>query len=138
MEVQTPLVIVHLSVVVLPVVTPVTVEVGEAGVVIVPGPLTTVHTPVPGAGEFPASVKFPLLQIAWSGPALAVIGWDTLTVTVAVPEHPFDAVPVTVYVVVAPRLAIGFAIVVELKPVAGLHVYVPPVTDVNVIHKVAF
>ena len=62
MEVQAPLVIVHLSVVVLPAVTPVTVEVGEVGVVIVPGPLTTVHTPVPITGELPASVKSPLLQ----------------------------------------------------------------------------
>jgi len=42
----------------------------------------------------------------------------TVTVTVAVPEHPF-AVPVTVYVVVVAGEAVGLGAVVLLSPVAG-------------------
>ena len=41
---------------------PVTVVVGEPGVVIVPAPLTKVHVPVPVVGAFPASVAL-LLQM---------------------------------------------------------------------------
>ena len=57
-----------------PTVTPVTVDVREVGVVIVAVPLTTVHVPVPTAGLFAARVKFPLLQLEMSEPALAVVG----------------------------------------------------------------
>lgn len=42
--------------------TPVTVDVGEEGVVIVAVPLTTFHKPVPVVGVLPASVKLPLLH----------------------------------------------------------------------------
>jgi hypothetical protein len=42
----------------------------------------------------------------------------TVTVLVAVDEQPF-VVPVTVYVVVALGVAIGFAIFTALNPVAG-------------------
>ena len=40
----------------LPTIKPVTVEVGELGVVIVAVPLTTVQVPIPKAGVFPANV----------------------------------------------------------------------------------
>jgi hypothetical protein len=62
-DVQAPFVIVHRSVAVVPTGTPVTVEVGDEGVVTVAVPVTTVHKPVPVTGALPASVKFPLLQI---------------------------------------------------------------------------
>jgi len=50
----------------------------------------------------------------------------TLTVTVCVPVHPLDVVPVTVYVIVDVALLVTVAPVVALKPVDGLHEYVPP------------
>jgi hypothetical protein len=43
-----------------PVGTPVTVDIGEPGVVIVAMPLVTVHVPVPIDGVLPARVKLPL------------------------------------------------------------------------------
>jgi hypothetical protein len=43
----------------------------------------------------------------------------TVTVTVAVEVHPKELVPVTVYVVVTVGDAVGFAQVVQLKPVEG-------------------
>jgi hypothetical protein len=52
---------------------PVTADVGELGVVIVPDPLISVHTPVPTVGVFPASVAFGA-QNVWSGPAFAGVG----------------------------------------------------------------
>jgi hypothetical protein len=55
--VQGGFVTVHLNVALVPAGTPVTVEVGEDGVVIVAVPLTTVHVPVPAAGAVAASVK---------------------------------------------------------------------------------
>ena len=45
----------------------------------------------------------------------------TVTVTVAVLEQP-EVVPVTVYVVVEPGLAVTEEPVVALRPVPGLHV----------------
>ena len=61
-DVQAPFVIVHLSVALVPTGTPVIVEVGDEGVVIVAVPVTTLHAPVPVTGALPASVKFPLLH----------------------------------------------------------------------------
>ena len=61
-DVQAPFVIVHLSVALVPTGTPVTVEVGDEGVVMVAVPVTTVHKPVPITGALPASVKLELLQ----------------------------------------------------------------------------
>lgn len=56
-----------------PIPKPVTVVVGDPGVVMVAVPLTTDHVPVLGAvGVFPASVATgELLHALWSGPALA-------------------------------------------------------------------
>lgn len=44
---------------VVPVVRPVIVELFCEGLVIVPGPETFTHNPVPTAGEFPANVAIP-------------------------------------------------------------------------------
>ena len=52
-----PLTIVHLKTVVLPAVTPVTVDVGECRLVIEPGPLVIVQVPVPTEAVFPAKVN---------------------------------------------------------------------------------
>ena len=57
-----------------PVVSPVTPDVGEDGVVTVAEPAITVHAPVPIAGVFPAKVAVGVLQILWSGPAAEVVG----------------------------------------------------------------
>ena len=48
-------------------------DVGEAGVVIAPAPLTKVQTPVPVTGVFPASVAV-VPQTVWFGPATEVVG----------------------------------------------------------------
>ena len=62
-DVQAPLVMVHLKVILVPAVTPVTPEVGEVGVVTVPVPLTLLHAPVPVVGVFPASVNVVVLHL---------------------------------------------------------------------------
>ena len=54
--VQVPLLIVHTKVFT-PVVKPVTLDVGEAGVVTVAVPVVTVQSPVPVVGVFAASVE---------------------------------------------------------------------------------
>src|SRR5690349_7621555 len=56
---------------------PVIVVVGEEGVVMLPpaGPLIFVQRPVPTTGVLPAMVAVaPVVQIVWSGPALATVG----------------------------------------------------------------
>lgn len=52
---------------------PVTPDVGELGVVIVPVPLTNVQAPVPTVAVLPAKVAV-VAQTVWLGPALAVVG----------------------------------------------------------------
>lgn len=52
---QTPFEIVQTNVFT-PTLIPLTVDVGELGVVTTPEPLITVHNPVPTAGVFPASI----------------------------------------------------------------------------------
>src|SRR5688572_7574898 len=59
-----PFTIVQRSTAVVPAGTPVTVEVALAEFVIVAVPLCNVQVPVPTEGEFPASVKLPLLHCA--------------------------------------------------------------------------
>ena len=56
-----------------PAASPVTVETGEPGVVMVPDPLIRVHVPVPVIGVLPASVAV-VPQMAWAGPASAMVG----------------------------------------------------------------
>ncbi len=53
---QDPLEIVHWNVF-MPTLNPVTLEVAEVGVVIVPVPAMSVHKPVPVTGVFPAKVE---------------------------------------------------------------------------------
>jgi hypothetical protein len=87
-DVQFPLLIVHRNVAVEPAAKPVTVVVGEDGVVIVTVPLIIVHTPVPTVGVLPAIVKKPLLHWAMSDPAFAVVGKALLVNnTSSVDEH---------------------------------------------------
>ena len=57
-----PMLTVHLSVTLLPAVTPVMVEVGDEAVVIVAVPLTMDHAPVPTIGLFAAMVKVEVLH----------------------------------------------------------------------------
>lgn len=79
---QVPLVIVHLKVL-MPILKPLTLEVGEPGVVTVAPPVITVQVPVPTIGLFPASVAN-AEQSVWSGPAADVVGaGSTVTVTVS-------------------------------------------------------
>jgi hypothetical protein len=73
-ELQLPLVIVQRKVTDVPAVTPVTVDVGDVGAVIVAEPVIIVHRPVPGVGVFPASVKVLLLHCVWLSPAIDVAG----------------------------------------------------------------
>ena len=68
-----PFVIVHCNTVLLPAVTPVTVVVFEVAVVILPGPLTFVHSPVPTLGLLPAKVNVLVLHCSWLLPALDAV-----------------------------------------------------------------
>lgn len=52
---------------------PVTPDVGDVGVVIVPLPLTSVHKPVPVTGVFPARVAL-VPQTLWLLPATEGVG----------------------------------------------------------------
>jgi hypothetical protein len=71
--VQLPFVIVQRRIVVCPAVTPVTVVVGEDGVVIAPAPLCIVHIPVPTRAVLPARVKVEVAHWVWSVPAAATV-----------------------------------------------------------------
>ena len=61
-EIQVPFVIVHRKVALVPAAIPVTVEVGDNGLVIVADPETSDQEPVPIDGLFPARVNVLLLQ----------------------------------------------------------------------------
>jgi hypothetical protein len=78
--VHVPLVIVQRSVALVPAARPVTPLTAEDGVVTETAPLTTLHSPVPGAGTFPASVNELVLHNVWSPPA-AETGWISLVST---------------------------------------------------------
>jgi len=94
--------------------------------------------------EFPAIAAVPIkadvvVQFKFlSVPAFAVGGVVlTFTVTISVAVQPFAPVTVTVYVVVTIGFAVGCAIVVELKPVEGLHEYeLPTIAEVPIIADV--
>ena len=74
---QLPLVMVHCNTVLVPMVTSVTVVVGEVASEMVPSPLILVQSPVPGAAALAAMVKVVvLLQRYRSGPAAA---WGALS-----------------------------------------------------------
>ena len=85
-------------------------------------------SPVAGLQAYivpPVTVMLILPPVHITGAAGFAVGEGkgfTVTVTAAVAVHPLASVPVTVYVVVATGLAVGFAPVVALNPVAGVHV----------------
>jgi hypothetical protein len=58
-----------------PTVKPATPELGEDGMVITPVPEISVQVPEPVVGVFPANAPA-AVQTAWSGPALAVVGFS--------------------------------------------------------------
>ena len=72
--VQTPLLMVHLNVAVLPMLSPVTPDVAEVLVVTTAVPVIKLHAPVPLVGVFPAKVAVVALHIVWSVPAAAAVG----------------------------------------------------------------
>ena len=72
--VQTPLLIVHLKVTLLPAATPVTVVVLRAALVMDAVPLIMDQAPVPTVGLLAAMVKVEVLHRVWSGPAAAIVG----------------------------------------------------------------
>ena len=96
---HTPFVIVQVRVAEPPIKSPVTPDVGEDGVVIVAGPATTAHIPEPTVGVFPAKVVVVTLQRFWSGPALAIVGSASTTITIEsieLGQIPFEIVHVKV------------------------------------------
>lgn len=78
---QTPFEIVQRKVDEAPMVSDVTPDVGEAGVVTEAVPATTDHKAVPTTGAFPASVAVVVLHSVWLGPASATVG-EAFTVIV--------------------------------------------------------
>jgi len=78
---QTPLEIVQVKVSVLPIVNPVTAEVGSAATVTLDKPKITAHAPVPEEGVFPAKVAVVTLHRFWSMPAAAVVGVASVEMT---------------------------------------------------------
>ena len=127
--VQAPLEIVHRSTVVAPATNPVTVEVGEAGVVTEPAPEITVHSPVPTVGVFAAKVVAVVSHNVWSGPAAATVGTSStviITSSVEAGQDPF--VTVHLKVAEAPTVKpvtpeVGDAgVVTEAEPAITVHI----------------
>jgi hypothetical protein len=87
---QGPSVTVQRSVADVPAGMPVTADDGEEGTATLAEPEITVHNPVPGEGEFPASVNEPLPHCTWSTPAFAetVDGVIEITAAPSGPQHP--------------------------------------------------
>ena len=95
-------------------------------------PVTPVPENVPPAG-LPVNVTgAAFTQSGPTGVIVTVGNGFTVTVTVAVLLHP-AVVPVTVYVVVAPGLAVTVAPVVADSPVAGDQLYVVAPVAVSVV-----
>lgn len=85
---QVPFEIDHCNVADDPITSPVTPDVGDAGVVTVAVPDATDHAPVPTAGVLPAKVVVVVLHNVWSGPALAAEGEAyTVITTLSVEEQ---------------------------------------------------
>ena len=89
---------------------------------IVAVPLTTVHVPLPVVGTFPASVKLPLLQFAWSAPAAAVVGNASLVRTTVSEEEQVPLVVVQRSVALVPT---GMPVTVEFADDGVVIVAVP-------------
>ena len=111
---------------------PVTPEVSEEGVVIVPAPLTSVHVPVPTTAVFPAKVAV-VEQTVWFGPAIEVVGPPVFVIVTVLVEfgqggfeivhiNTFDPPPTEVIVVVGEP-----GVVIVPAPLTSVHVPVPDV-----------
>jgi hypothetical protein len=83
---QAPAVIVHFNTELVPMVNPVTPEVGEAGVVTEAEPDTTLQLPVPKVGVLPARVAVVVLQRFWLGPAFDAVGVLFVTIVTSSKE----------------------------------------------------
>jgi hypothetical protein len=86
-----------------PGVRPVTPDVGEDGVVIIPVPLSNVHVPAPVVGAFPASVAV-VPQMVWFGPALEVVGEGVTVIVTLEEEEEQGALEIVHWKTLAPTL----------------------------------
>lgn len=115
---------------VVPTVSPVIVELGLVGDVIVPGPETFTHKPLPTTGVFPESVAFPTeTQTVWLGPAIAVVGPTVNDMFDEVTQVPFVMVHMKVLIpAVSPVIVVvGFnEFVITPDPEILVHVPIPP------------
>ena len=116
--------------------TPVNVDVGLAGVVIVPPtPLTMLQVPVPITAMLPANVA-DVPQIFWFGPALATVGFAVKVITtssVEATQGELEMVHLNVYVVpaVPVNADVGLLGVVMVPPAPLIMLQVPvPITAV--------
>jgi hypothetical protein len=137
--------IVHLKVAV-PAISPVTPDVGLAGVVMVAVPVTTVHAPVPLVGVLPARVAV-AAHTVWSAPALEAVSPPlTLMITSSVDDVQGELLIVHLKVLaptpnpVTPEVALVGVVIVAV-PVTTLQVPVPaagvlPARVVVVAHMV--
>ncbi len=111
---------------------PVIPELGDEGVVMVAAPDTTVHTPVPTTGAFPAKVAVDVLHKVWSVPATDIVaGVAILIVTSSelFPHVPFVMVHLKVALaptVIPVTVDVGLdGVVMVAVPDVTLHAPVP-------------
>ena len=119
----------HLKVTLLPAVKPVTVLVGEVGVVIVAAPDTTVHCPVPVLAVLPAKVVLVTLHRFWSDPALAMVAGAAILITIVSVD-----VAHGLLLMVHTRVALVPTVMPVTALVGELGVLIVAVPDINV-HK---
>jgi len=145
---QDALEIVHLSVTDEPAESPVTVDVGDAGVVMVQEPETIDQVPVPVVGVLPANIVLVTLHKLWSGPASATVGAaSTVTTTSSEvePQLPLEIVhlkvveapivrPLTVDVGSAGTSALPVPAIVDHAPVPTVGVF-PAKVVVVILHN---
>jgi hypothetical protein len=138
--VQDPFVIVHLNVTLFPAVSPVTVLVANAGVVIA-APLAApmiLQSPVPVTAAFPANVKLAVLHSSWSAPALDTVG-DALLVSTTSSKLVHDPfVMVHLKVTLKPALRLVIVVVGELMLVITAPLAAPWTVQVPVPGAAAF
>ena len=124
-----PFVIVHRSVTLVPAVTPVTVVLNDAVLVIVAEPASIVHKPVPGAGAFPARVNVEVLHRVLSEPASATGGVARFVSTTSSKAVHAPFVTVQRKVTLAPALSPVTVLVGEVSSVM-----VAPLGGVTNVH----
>jgi hypothetical protein len=111
---------------------PVTPDVGEVGVVIVPVPLTNVHNPVPTVGVLPANVAV-VAQTLCGGPAIEVVGppvFVSVTVLVEFGQGGFEIVHINTFAPAPTDVIVVVAdpgVVIVPDPLTNVHVPVPDV-----------